>query len=221
MNKFIKFISRVNFKSLYFNFKYFAMKDALKFPVLISSNVLLKELKGKIILECPIESGIVQIGYGSIGVFDEKGSRSIWEVSGKVIFKGKARIGQGVKISINKNGCLEIGENFVVTAETEMISQSHIKIGKDVLISWNCLIMDTDMHTIISNTNEILNFPKPIIIGNKVWVGCRNLILKGSIISDNSIIGAGSVVSKDISKDSGVFVGNPIKLIKGNVTWHA
>jgi len=219
MSKYLKFFKRVNLKSLYFNLKYLPFKDAIKFPFLISKNVFLLESKGVIKIDCPIKTGMIQIGYGKIGIFDMKRSRSIWQVSGMVIFKGKAYIGHGTKISVNKNALLELGGNFAVTAESEIVTQKHIKIGDDVLISWDCLIMDTDLHKIYNKSGELINSPEPIIIGKKVWIGCRNVILKGSKISDGSIIGANSFLSKDISDQSGIFAGNPIRLIKGDVTW--
>lgn len=219
MRKYFKILKKVNLKSLYFNFKYLPFKDAIKFPFLISKNVFFRQIKGTINIDAPIETGMIQIGYGKIGIFDRKRSRSIWQVSGKVTFKGKAHIGHGTKISVNEDAYLELGDNFTVVAESEIVSQKNIKFGNNVLISWDCLIMDTDFHKIYDQTGKIINSPEPIIIGQKVWVGCRNVILKGSVISDNSIIGANSFLNKDISNQSGIFVGNPIRFIKGNVIW--
>lgn len=215
----IGLIRNINIKTLYFNFKYLPFKDALKLPIFISSNVYLLETKGEIILNCPIKTGTIQIGFGKIGIFDRKRSRSIWQVSGKVIFNGIANIGHGSKISINNDAVLELGNNFTITAETEIVAQKHIKIGNDVLMSWNCLVMDTDFHKIYNKNNICINSPQPIIIGDKVWIGCRTVILKGSNIADNSIIGANSLVNKDISSQSGIFGGNPIKFIKEDVNW--
>ena len=122
VNKYIKFLKLVNFKSLYFNLKYLPLKDAVKFPFLISKNVFLLETNGTIELDAPIKTGMIKIGFGKIGIFDMKRSRSIWQVSGKVIFKGKANIGHGTKISVNKDALLELGDNFAVTAESEIVS---------------------------------------------------------------------------------------------------
>ena len=219
MSKYIEFLKKINIKSLYFNLKYLPFKDAIKCPFLISNKVFLLKTKGKVTIDAPVKTGMIQIGYGKVGIFDMQRSRSIWENTGKVIFKGKAKIGHGTKISVLENSEVEFGENFKVTAESQIVSQHKIKIGKDVLISWDCLIMDTDFHEIYDNTNKIINHPQPIIIGDKVWIGCRNVILKGSRISNNSIIGASSFLGKDISKQSGIFAGNPIKLIKEDVVW--
>ncbi|MFY0630665.1 MAG: acyltransferase [Flavobacteriaceae bacterium] len=219
MSKYTKFLLRVNFKSLIFNLKYLPFKQAIKLPFLISRKVYLMKTKGEISIESPIKTGMIKIGYGEVGIFDKKKSRSIWQVSGKVIFKGSANIGHGSKISVGQNATLEIGDNFNMTAESSIVCQKHIEFGNNCLVSWECLIMDTDFHKILDEDKKIINNPEPIIIGDKVWIGCRNLILKGSKISNNSIIGANSMVSKDISQNSGLFVGNPIQLKKENVTW--
>ncbi|MCI2230247.1 acyltransferase [Polaribacter sp. MSW13] len=219
MNNYIKFFKRINLKSIYFNLKYLPFKDAIKFPIIISNKVFLLKTKGTVTIDAPIKTGMIQIGFGEIGIFDMKRSRSIWQVSGKVIFKGKTNIGHGSKISINKDAEIEFGENFIITAESEIVSERKIRFGKNVLISWDCLIMDTDFHKIYDNTKKLINSPEPIIIGDKVWIGCRNVILKGSQISNNSIIGANSFLNKDITNQSGIYAGNPIKFIKGDVTW--
>lgn len=219
MNEYVKFLRLINFKTLRFNLKYLPLRDAIKLPFLISKNVFCLETNGTIKIDAPIKTGMIKIGYGKVGIFDMKRSRSIWQVSGHVIFKGDANIGHGTKISVNKNARLELGNNFRITAESEIVAQKDIQFGDNVLISWDCLIMDTDFHKIYDQAGKLINAPEPIIIGQKVWIGCRNVILKGSRISDGSIIGANSFVSKDISSQSGIFAGNPIRFIKGDVTW--
>lgn len=219
MEKHFKFLARVNFKSLIFNLKYLPFKQAIKFPFLISRKVSLLETKGEIVIKNNIQTGMIQIGYGQVGIFDKKKSRSIWQVSGKVVFKGKTNIGHGSKVSVGKLGLLELGNNFNVTAESSIVAHKHIQFGEDCLISWECLIMDTDFHKIYDKEKNTINSPAPIIIGKKVWISCRSLILKGAKIADNTIIGAGSLVSKDISNQSGIYAGSPVKFLKEDITW--
>ena len=101
-----------------------------------------------------------------------------------------------------------------------------IKIGNDVNIGGDCLIIDTDAHAhnymqrrkTYALENGFKAFGEaipssPIEIGNDVWIGARCIILKGVHIGDRSIIAAGSVVSKDIPSDC-VAGGNPCKVIK-------
>lgn len=220
MSKIITFLKIINFKTIRFNLKYFPFKTALKLPVMISGNVLLLKMDGKISIDAPISTGMIKIGFGDIGIFDKKRSKSIWQVSGgTVIFKGNAIIGHGCKISIGEKGVLEFGKNISVTAETEIIAYDTIVFGNDCLISWDCLIMDTDMHEIFDKSGNQINQSKPIVIGNKVWIGCRSVILKGTKISDNSVIGTNSLITKDISDKSGVFAGNPVRFLRSDIDW--
>ena len=220
MSKIITFLKIINFKTIRFNLKYFPFKTALKLPVIISGNVLLLKMDGKISIDAPISTGMIKIGFSDIGIFDKKRSKSIWQVSGgTVIFKGNAIIGHGCKISIGEKGVLEFGKNISVTAETEIIAYDTIVFGNDCLISWDCLIMDTDMHEIFDKSGNQINQSKPIVIGNKVWIGCRSVILKGTKISDNSVIGTNSLITKDISDKSGVFAGNPVRFLRSDIDW--
>ncbi|SDG37019.1 transferase hexapeptide (six repeat-containing protein) [Dyadobacter soli] len=163
--------------------------------------------------------GLIQIGYGKIGIFDEKRSRTIWEVSGTVVFNGTCNIGHGSKISVASTGSLSFGEDFFITAETSIVAQLNIEFGKNCLISWDTLIMDSDLHKIKNEHGLEINAPQPVLIGDDVWIGCRCLVLKGAKIPNNSIIGASSLVSKALEKENALYAGSPCKLIKENVSW--
>lgn len=219
MNNILKFLFRINLKSIYFNFKYLPFNKAVYCPFLISRNVYLRTMKGSISLECDISPGLIQIGYKNVGIFDEKKSRGIWEVNGNVLFKGKARIGQGSKICVEKKGTLVIGDNFNITAETTIIVHKEVVFGDSCLLSWNILIMDTDFHQIKNQNNKVINKPKSILFGNKVWIGCNSIILKGSIFPNNTIIGANSQVNSELFEENSIFAGNPIRLIRSDVQW--
>jgi UDP-3-O-[3-hydroxymyristoyl] glucosamine N-acyltransferase len=219
--KIVMFFKFFNFKTIYFNLRYLPFRQALKLPVLISKKVYLKEAKGVIEILGPIYTGKIKIGYGDMGIFDRSRSRTIWEVSGTVTFEGSAFIGQGSKISVGTTGVLRFGNNFTITAETAIVANSMtIKFGNSCLISWDNLIMDTDFHNIYDQEGKLLNQPKDIVIGNDVWIGCRCLILKGTIIPDNCIVAASSVVSgTKLHKSNCIYGGQPLKVIKENVSW--
>lgn len=206
-------------KTLIVNFKYFPIKTALKFPILVSNNVCLKKISGDVVLEAEIRTGVVKIGFGDVGIFDKSRSRSIWQVNGKVIFKGNANIGHGSKISVNKHGELILGKNFQISAESSIVCSSSIKFGDNCLISWDCLIMDTDFHKIFNTDNERLNTDKPIDIGSNVWIGCRNTILKGTVICDNVIVAANSNICGYVKGENQIIGGNPIHALKSDVYW--
>ena len=97
----------------------------------------------------------------------------------------------------------------------------YISIGDDCLISWDCLIMDADLHPIysINQPNIRINENKPIIIGKRVWIGCRSTILKGTSILDDCIVAGGSVIAGKSSSESNSIVGNNCKVLKRNIFW--
>ncbi|WP_100843451.1 hypothetical protein [Flavobacterium sp. 5] len=117
----LKRLLKENFKTIYFNFRYFSFNEAVNFPVLISKNVLFTELKGSVKFECPLRYGLVKIGYAKVGIFDKRFSRSILEISGDIIFKGSANFGQGSKISVAKSGKIIFGNKFNITAESSIV----------------------------------------------------------------------------------------------------
>lgn len=220
MNKTLKNLLKINIKTIYFNFKYLPFKQALFLPIFISRKCNLLVLKGEVEILEKISPGLIQIGYGKIGIFDRRYSRSVLEIKGKITFKGKTRIGQGCKLSVGSNANLVIGNNFMITAESSIVSHEEITIGDDVLISWDVLMMDTDFHSINGENGERINPNKPITIGNKVWVGCRSLILKGSEIPDETIVAANTVYSSNnFTKNKSIIGGVPLKVLKENVTW--
>lgn len=219
MSKVLKLLGRLNFKTIIFNLKYFPLKTAVKLPVLIANNVFLHQLKGRVTLNGPITTAMVQIGYGKIAISDFKRARAIWEVYGDIIFNGRAFIMHGCKLNVGKDAQLTFGDNFNMSTECAIISEKKITIGANSGISWESLVMDTDFHHIYDDSGAKINYPKEVIIGDNVWVGCRCTVLKGSVIPNGSIVAAGSLVTKKLVGEKSIFGGNPIHVLKENITW--
>lgn len=207
-------------KTIYFNLRYFSLRDALRLPVFVSHRVLLRNCGGYVQISAPLRTRMVQIGFGYVGIFDARYSRSIWEVEGEVNFQGEVRLGHGTRISVGKAGKLVFAGGVEITAETAIICQKKISFGEGTLISWENLIMDTDFHHVIKN-GEIVNHPAEINIGKQVWIGCRCTILKGSSIADNTIVAAGSLVTKKFTRENVVIGGMSAKILTDGVEWMA
>lgn len=219
MHKVVQFLRQLSFKTLYFNFRYLPWKQAIRLPVLVSRYVRLLKMKGRIEIDAPLRTGMIQIGYEGVTIFDNKKSRSIWDVAGTVVFKGRCLIGHGSKISVMEGGRLIAGSNLIITAESSVICATEVSIGRDCVLSWDILIMDTDFHTIRNTDGNVINEPRPIAIGDRVWIGCRCLILKGASIPSGSVVGAGATIAGVLHQENGLYLGAPGKISKENIRW--
>lgn len=206
--------------TLRFNWKYFKWGGVIKPKVLCSRNVVLKNLGGKVSIENPILGG-VKIGFGSVGIIDEKKEKTIWENNGEVNFQAHARLDIGTRIVCSSTGVLSFGDCVQIIGRSSIICYKSIAIGNNGLISWDNLLMDTDFHKIYKsgNSNERINSDQEISVGDHVWIGCRCTILKGTLIPDNSIIAAGSVITKKLDSSNAVYVDNVAK--KRRIEWKA
>ena len=108
-------------KTLFFNLAYLPPEQAVKLPVLISPNVLFACAKGKVRLTGQVRPGMIKIGFEKTPIFDIRRSRTIWNVSGEVIFRGSASIGHGSRISVDPLGILQFGDQFLITAESTIV----------------------------------------------------------------------------------------------------
>ncbi|WP_298485357.1 acyltransferase [uncultured Maribacter sp.] len=121
-----------------------------------------------------------------------------------------------MSIVVNNNAILKI-EDGVAMSNSSIYCVNNIFIGKKVFIGGDCKIYDTDFHSI--HLKERIKEPqsgiktKPVYISDGVFIGTGSIILKGVNIGCNSVIAAGSVVSKNIPPNE-VWGGNPIKFIK-------
>lgn len=108
---------------------------------------------------------------------------------------------------------IEIGENFYANHNLVILDGNKVKFGDNVFIAPNCGFY-TAGHPIDSEQrNKGLEYAKPIEVGNDVWIGGNVVVLPGTKIGNNCVIGAGSVVVKDIPENS-IAVGNPCKVIR-------
>lgn len=116
---------------------------------------------------------------------------------------------------LRKKG-LKIGERTIILTKKNSFSTEPylISIGSDCLISGECLFIPHDGGTWVPNNLNKTRFDKiaPIKIGNNVYIGIRTIVLGGVSIGDNCIIGAGSIVTKDLPSNS-VACGVPARVI--------
>lgn len=108
---------------------------------------------------------------------------------------------------------IEIGDSFFANMNCVMLDGAKIKIGNNVMLGPNVSLYGTGHPKNADMRNKYIEYSYPITIGDNVWVGGSVSILPGVTIGENSIIGAGSVVTKDIPPDT-IAYGNPCRVIK-------
>ena len=111
---------------------------------------------------------------------------------------------------------ISIGDNVGISGAV-IYSRKGIKIGDNTLIGANTKILDNDFHPIDAGArredDKSAISAEPIIIGRDCFIGCNAIILKGTVLGDRCVVGAGAVVSGKFEDDC-VIAGNPARVIK-------
>lgn len=108
---------------------------------------------------------------------------------------------------------IEVGENFYTNHNCVILDGAKVTFGDSVFIAPNC-IFSTAGHPLDAQQRDMgLEYAYPITVGDHVWFGASVTVLPGVTIGSNTVIGAGSVVNRDIP--SGVVaVGNPCRVLR-------
>ena len=122
---------------------------------------------------------------------------------GGVLEAGNCLFFPGVRLEVGLGGSLSIGTGTYLNRNTEVIAWREVAIGRDCMIGWDVLIMDTDQHPLPGRGLD----NRPVWIGDRVWIGARAMILKGVTIGDGAVVGAGAIVTHDVP--SGAIVTGP------------
>lgn len=156
------------------------------------------------------------ITYIHIAIADKKKRKKLSKLFSKMKKAGR-NIEIGKNCSISPLSKFEIGDNVWIGDNFYAKAEGEIKIGSGTIISRNVEIWtsnhnyDSDDLMTIPYDKRFIN--KPVVIGENCWIGTHVIFLPGVTIGEGVVVGAGSVVTKDIP-DYAVIGGNPAKVIK-------
>lgn len=116
-------------------------------------------------------------------------------------------------IADKEGAFIHIGDNCRLNG-VYVHAQGSITIGHNCVIAAGVNIIDANGHQVVSSDRTVgRDDPKPIIIGNNVWIGLNAVILKGANIGNNCVISAGSIVGKGVYPHNSIIQGNPAKIV--------
>lgn len=108
---------------------------------------------------------------------------------------------------------VHFGKNIFANFHLTLVDDTHIYVGDGTMIAPNVTIA-TASHPIAPKLREKgLQYNLPVHIGKNCWLGAGVIVLPGVTIGDNTVVGAGSVVTKDLPSDV-VAVGNPARVLR-------
>lgn len=108
---------------------------------------------------------------------------------------------------------IEIGDNFFMNMDCVILDGAKVTFGSNVFIAPHCGFYTAGHPLDVEQRISGLEYAYPITIGNNVWIGAHVCVMPGVSIGDNTVIGAGSVVTKNIPANVLAY-GNPCKVIR-------
>ncbi len=119
-----------------------------------------------------------------------------------------------------KNNAVLNTDFFSMNGGSVIICAKKICFGEDVMLGRNIVIYDSDHHQVLDCDGNMRNYSKEIVIGDHVWLTNQILVQKGVTIGEGSLIGAYTIVRKDVPSHSMVVNGSgDAKIISDNVCW--
>lgn len=204
----------------YFNFKMLPFRQAVKLPFDFYYGARFKNLSGKIVLcaKGGVRRGMVKIGAQGSDMFSK--SDVVIDLRGELVVADSVTIGLGTLVRVEKGGKIQIGNGVAIGAKSVLFCENSIIIGPNTITSWDCQIMDTDTHSIKdTHSLKVYERSKPVVIGERCWIGNHVLINKGTVLPDDVIVAACSLCNRDYTPTINCFSiigGVPAKLISEN-----
>jgi maltose O-acetyltransferase len=133
---------------------------------------------------------------------------------------GEVMLGEGVSLNgtvvpielvTYTSGLIEIGNHTFINYGSSIAARASVKIGSYCHLGHYTFLMDNDQHDVVSH----MELPRsdPVIVEDHVWIGSKTIVLPGVHIGSCAVIGAGSIVTKDIPPRC-VAAGNPARVLR-------
>lgn len=134
------------------------------------------------------------------------------QAKGWLVFGRRATVFGNFTVSNPKN--VRIGSNCAINHDVFLLGRVGITIGDNVVLSARCMLLDAGLESrALGAFKDHVHVDAPITVENGAWIGAGAIILPGVTVGEHSIVGAGSLVRKDVAPRT-VVAGNPAKFIR-------
>ena len=111
------------------------------------------------------------------------------------------------------DGQIELGDDVFLNARSEIRARELVRVGAHCRLAFDVVVMDTNHHDLEGSLTTA-----PTILGERVWVGARALVLRGVTIGDGAVVAAGAIVTRDVPAGA-LVAGNPARVMREGVSW--
>lgn len=132
------------------------------------------------------------------------------EVGDRVRLVGKP---MPLEIFVARGARMSIGESTFINHGTSIAALERVDIGEHGTIGPHCMILDNDFHRLEPTRRQELPPSRPVKLGRNVWLGARVIVLPGVTIGDDTVVAAGSVVTRDLPPGA-LAAGVPAKVLR-------
>lgn len=217
----IKRAIKINWiKSAYINLNLLPIKEAVKFPIIVTGKIKIRSLKGRVKIKCKVRFGLINIGhdvdYMPISLLPTQ-----LLINGTLIIAGDIILNQGANLVVWPDATMSLGDDVMICGGVTLKASNKITIGNHVMISSGCFIMDSSMHCIYNTDDLSVSSPfGEITIGNNVWLNMYTDVIKNGQIPNGCITTRYALINKstDICKENCLIAGQPAKVIKERIT---
>ncbi|MCX6129558.1 MAG: acyltransferase, partial [Proteobacteria bacterium] len=121
--------------------------------------------------------------------------------------QGELKIGDGVSFHSGPSGCeitvqaaakMSIGARTMINSGCIFNASQNLEIGADCLFGYGVVVLDSDLHELAPSQRHLRPVPRPVSIGDDVWIGSRAIILAGVNIGRGSVVAEGSLVNQNV-----------------------
>lgn len=146
--RFLRTVLKLNIiATLRVNFSLLSLREAIKFPVYVYGKTFIHSLKGKIVFNSPIHSGMLRLGFKYVDLHPLSFTSNVLWIDGTVKCCGVVLFAGGVNLLVpREEAVIEMGENVQIGSGTRLCARKAIRIGAYTQITMNCTVMDTNLH---------------------------------------------------------------------------